>query len=101
VIALAADGTPYEVVEGDAPTLNIPPTYTPVVVAAAVGEATATPAPAGTLPPGTQQVLLPLVQTNVQSASPLGTVVLPIVLVAGVSAAVGAAVVMARRTRKP
>jgi len=60
VIALAADGTAYEVVNTSTPTLTVPPTYTPAVVAQStpvpvttvVGNPpAATPVPAGQTPP--------------------------------------------------
>jgi Ca-activated chloride channel homolog len=55
VIALAADGTPYEVVEASVPAPDVPPTYTPPAPAAtSAGPATAAPASTAaptTLPP--------------------------------------------------
>ena len=106
VIALTSDGTPWEVVEGDAPVVTIPPTYTPVVVAQTTPgpvDATATPAPVGTLPPNaTRQpagtsVAPRLIQPNASAGSLLGAAAVPAIIVTAVSLAVVAALAWARR----
>jgi Ca-activated chloride channel family protein len=99
VIALAADGSPWEVVEGDAPAINVPPTYTPVVVAQvtpAVGEPSATPAPVGTLPPGATAVPTSVIGDPVPART-LAAIAVPVVIVALAAAGIAAAVMMARR----
>lgn len=97
VIALAADGTPWEVVADETPGVEILATYTPVVVAQNTPSApTPAAAPGAT---STPSLGLPFVQPGPEvQPAPVRTLLLPAVLVA--MAALGGIAAVLRASRR-